>query len=264
MIKEKENFEPQSNFDLTFCFQAIIIIEESIEKLNYIGNFTYSNSAQTMSKSIGLQIDKLMKRQQELEKKFEELILEKTLKVELVDQSNIDKLVQQIQVCAEDLKISTNNICKSLAENPDIPINLKKAKDDKNLIKNILENIKGDLVSSSFTMFSLIKEEIRRNNLNIEEQRKNEMNLFERLRKLNEDLTKEQLEYDKDQKNLNNKLSNKKKELSKAKMESKFVKEFRHKELEALQDLKETNFEEYEVNLKLNIDEKQKEKVIFS
>jgi hypothetical protein len=262
MHKDKNNNDyPGPAFDLTFCFEALIILEESIEKLNYIGNFTYSNSAQTMSKSIGQQIDKLMKRQQELEKEFEELIIEKTSKIELVDQAKIDKLVMQIQKCAEDLKISTNNICKSLAENPDIPLNLKKAKDDKNLIKNKLENIKGDLVSCSFTMFDNIKEEIRRNNTNIEEQRRTEMNLFERLRKLNEDLIKEQIEYEKDQKNLNNKLANKKKELAKAKMESKFVKEYRYKELGALQNLKETNFNDNELNLQKYIEEKLKEKV---
>lgn len=263
MQKDKEIIIDQTGptFDLTFCFEALIILDESIDKLNYIGNFTSSNSAQTMSKSIGQQIDKLMRRQQELEKEFEGLIYEKTQKTELVDQVKIDKLVAQIQKCAEDLKISTNNICKSLAENPDIPLNLKKAKDDKNLIKIKLENIKGDLVSCSFTMFDNIKEEIRRNNTNIEEQRRTEMHLFERLRRLNEDLQKEQTEYEKDQKNLNNKLVLKKKELAKAKMESKFVKEYRYKELEALQNLKENNFEDYEINLQKQIEEKLAEKV---
>ena len=41
----------------------------------------------------------------------------------------------QLLVYFHQLKKSTNNICKSLAENPDIPKNLDKAKEDKNKIK---------------------------------------------------------------------------------------------------------------------------------
>jgi hypothetical protein len=259
--------EPQkiggAAIDLTFCYESLVVLDEAIKKLDYIGNCTYSNSAHTMSKSIGLQIDKLMKHQQELEKEFERLIKEKTSKVELVDQESINELVGRIQTCAEDLKLSTNNICKSLAENPDIPLNLKKAKDDKNMIKIKLDNIKDDFICGSFTMFDNIKNEILRNNVNIEEQRKIEMSLFERLRRLNEDLSKEQIEYDKDQKNLNNKLANKKKELAKTKMESNIVREYRFKELDALKTLKESNFDDSEINLLKEIDDKTKEKVKF-
>lgn len=262
--KDKDKDKEQESgplIDLTFCFEAMIIIEEALNKLNFIGTYTYSNSANAMSKSIGQQIDRLMRHQQELEKKFEELILEKTSKVDLVDQAKIMELTDKIQKCAKDLKDSTNNICKSLAENPDIVVNLDKAKDDKELIKINLEKIKQDLINGNFNEFNNILERIKVNNINIEELRKKEMSLFERLRKLNEDLAKEEQEYIKDSKHLNNKLVIAKKELAKTKMEMNIQRDYRKGYLEALKNLKETNFRDSELHLQKEIEDKNQEKV---
>lgn len=249
--------------DLTFCFEAMITIEEALNKLNFIGTYTYSNSANAMSKSIGQQIDRLMKHQQELEKKFEELIVEKTSQVDLVDQAQIVELTDKIQKCAKDLKDSTNNICKSLAENPDIVQNLDKAKQDKELVKGNLEKIKVDLINGNFNEFNAILERIKINNINIEDLRKKEMNLFERLRKLNEDLAKEEQEYIKDSKHLNNKLVIAKKELAKTKMEVNILRDYRKSELDALKNLKFQNFNDAENQFQKEIQEKNKEKVMI-
>jgi hypothetical protein len=260
--KDKDSKEEPA-IDLTFCFEAIIIIEEALNKLNYIGNYTYSNSANVMSKSIGQQIDNKMKRQQELEKEFEDLIKEKWSMTELVDQEEINELIKRIGKCAEDLKASTNNICKSLAENPDIPANLKKAKEDKNIITNKLNDIKEDLISGNLKKFNDIIEEINMNSIKIEEKRKREMQLFEQLKKLNDDLAKEEAEYIKDSKNLNNRLVAEKKKLAKTKMEENIFKEYRKNELDALKSLKEFNFKENDLKLTKDIDDKLKEKVKY-
>ena len=66
--------------DLTFCFQAGIILNEALKKAEYIGAFTVSNSKSAMSKMIGIQIDNKLKKQQEFEKKFQSLISEKAKK----------------------------------------------------------------------------------------------------------------------------------------------------------------------------------------
>jgi hypothetical protein len=262
--KDKDKEETGPLIDLTFCFESMIVIEEALNKLNFIGTYTYSNSAaNAMSKSIGQQIDRLMRHQQELEKQFEELILEKTSKVDLVDQSKIMELTDKIQKCAKDLKDSTNNICKSLSENPDIVLNLDKAKDDKKLIENNLERIKIDLINGNFLEFTNILERIKINSINIEELRKKEMSLFERLRKLNEDLTKEEQEYIKDSSLLNKKLVIAKKELAKTKMEVNILRDYRKNELEALQNLKETNFRDAEMHLQKEIEDKNNEKVKY-
>ena len=122
--------------DLTFCYQAGIILNEALKKAEYIGAFTVSNSKSAMSKMIGIQIDNKLKKQQEFEKKFQSLISEKAQKVNLIEEEEINRLNDEIKVCAEELKSSTNDIIKTLSENPDIPKNLIKAKRDQKILIN--------------------------------------------------------------------------------------------------------------------------------
>ena len=75
--------------DLTFCYQAGIILNEALKKAEYIGAFTVSNSKSAMSKMIGIQIDNKLKKQQEFEKKFQSLISEKAQKVNLIEEEEI-------------------------------------------------------------------------------------------------------------------------------------------------------------------------------
>lgn len=258
--KDKEENQ-EAGIDLTFCFEAIVVLEEAMRKLNYIGNYTYSNSANVMSNSIGQQIENKMKLQRELEKKFEELIVDKSSKTELLEEEKINQLIKHIQLCAGELKKSTNDICKSLSENPDIPMNLKKAKDDKNIILSKVSEIKEDLINGNFNKFEQILKEIERNSINIEEKRTREMELFEELRKLNDVLAKEEADYLKDTKNLEARLLAEKKKLAKTKMEENIFKDYRKNQLDALKTLKKTNFKDDETNMEKEIQDKNKEKV---
>ena len=70
--------------DLTFCFQANIILNEAMKKAEYIGAFTTSNSKNAMSKVIGNQIYNKLKKQEEFEKVFQNLIAEKAKKINLI------------------------------------------------------------------------------------------------------------------------------------------------------------------------------------
>jgi hypothetical protein len=259
--KDKKEKEEAENADLLFCFEAIVILEEALSKLNYIGNYTYSNSANVMSNSIGQQIENKMKLQRELEKTFEGLIQDKSSKTELLEEKKINELVGQIQKCAIDLKKSTNDICKSLSENPDIPVNLKKSKEDKNVIISKINDVKGDLVNGSFEKFGLILSEIEKNSIKIDDKRAREMYLFEELRKLNDVLAKEESDYIKDTKNLENRLISEKKKLAKTKMEESIFKDYRANQVEALKTLKKTNFKDDQLNMDRKIIEKNKEKV---
>ena len=49
-------------------------------------------------------------------------------KINLIQEEEINKLNEEIKACAENLKISTNDISKTLMEMPDIPKNLLKEK----------------------------------------------------------------------------------------------------------------------------------------
>ena len=142
--------------DLTFCFQANIILNEALKKAEYIGAFTTSNSKNAMSKVIGAQIYNKLKKQEEFEKVFQSLIAEKGQKVNLIEEDEINRLNEEIKKCAENLKISTNDISKTLMEMPDIPKNLLKAKRDQKIMINDLKKLPPDLLIGKLNNFEKI------------------------------------------------------------------------------------------------------------
>ena len=224
--KQNEDNDKPSN-DLVFCYEAIITLNLIIDELDYVGKYTSSHSAGVMSKSIGQQIESLMKKQQVLEKDFESLIKEKTGKINLIDENEINDLTNQISKTAELLRNSTNNICKSLAENPNIPNNLIKAIANKEKFKAKFIQIRNKLYEGSFEMFKQMVENIKKNNINIREKRETEMNLFFQVRALNEKLSSEENEFNQDKKKLSIRLTNDKKQLAKVKMEEKLLSDYR-------------------------------------
>lgn len=246
--------------DLTFCFQSQVILQEELKKIEYIGTYTVSNSKGAMSKMIGSQIYNKLQNQEELEKHFEELIIEKSSKVDLVEEEDINRLNKEINKCAEELKESTNSICKTLAENPDIPKNLIKAKRDQKLLLNDLQKIQEDLVNGKFDNYNIINTNIINKKINIDDLRKDEMKLFRELKKLNEDLAKEEADYNKDQAEMNQSLFRMKKLLAKTKLEENIFIDYQKNHIFALNDLHQSNFREEESKMRKEIEDKRKER----
>ena len=246
--------------DLTFCFQAGIILNEALKKAEYIGAFTVSNSKSAMSKMIGIQIDNKLKKQQEFEKKFQSLISEKAKKVNLIQEEEINKLNEEIKLCAEELKISTNDICKTLEENPDIPKNLIKAKRDQKIMINDLKKFQGDFIIGKLNNFNQIIDSYVSQKINIDDLRKEEMKYFRQLKVLNENLSKEEADYNKDQVEMNQNLLRMKKLLAKTKLEENIFYQYEENHIKALSALHESNFREEERKMRREIEEKEKEK----
>ena len=259
--KNKDNKdEEELPIDLTFCFQAGIILDEALKKAEYIGAFTVSNSKSAMSKMIGIQIFNKLKKQQEFEKKFQNLILEKGKKINLIEEEEINKLNEEIKICAEELKSSTNDICKTLSENPDIPKNLIKAKRDQKIMINDLKKFHGDFVIGKLNNFEEVIESYKNQRINIDDLRREEMKYFKQLKILNENLSKEEADYNKDQLEMNQSLLRMKKLLAKTKLEENIFYQYEENHIKALSALHESNFREEEKKMRREIEEKEKEK----
>jgi hypothetical protein len=246
--------------DLTFCYQAGIILNECLKKAEYIGAYTVSNSKSAMSKMIGIQIDNKMKKQQEFKIKFENLISEKAKKINLIQEEEINKLNEEINICAEELKSSTNDICKTLSENPDIPKNLIKAKRDQKIMINDLKKFQGDFVIGKLNNFEEIINSYISQRINIDDLRRKEMDLFKELKVLNENLSKEEADYNKDQLEMNQSLLRMKKLLAKTKLEENIFYQYEENHIKALSALHESNFKEEENKMRREIEEKEKER----
>ena len=259
--KNKDDKELEDTpVDLTFCFQAGIILNEALKKAEYIGAFTVSNSKSAMSKMIGIQIDNKLKKQQEFEKKFQNLISEKAKKINLIQEEEINKLNEEIKLCAEELKSSTNDICKTLEENPDIPKNLIKAKRDQKIMINDLKKFQPDFVICKLNNFNQVIESYESQKINIDDLRKDEMKYFKQLKVLNENLSKEEADYNKDQIEMNQSLLRMKKLLAKTKLEENIFYQYEENHIKALSALHEYNFKEEEKKMRRENEEKEKEK----
>ena len=250
--------------DLTFCFQANIILNDSLKKAEYIGAYTTSNSKNAMSKVIGKQIYNKLKKQEELEKVFQNLIAEKAKKVNLIQEEEINKLNEEIKQCAEELKLSTNNISKTLMEMPDFSKNLLKAKRDQKIMINDFKKFQGDFVIGKLNNFEKIITSYINQRINIDDLHKEEMKFFKQLKVLNENLSKEEANYNKDQLEMNHSLLRMKKNLAKTRLEEQIFKQYEINHIKALSALHESNFKEEEGKLKREIDEKEKEKAKIS
>ena len=250
--------------DLTFCFQANIILNDSLKKAEYIGAYTTSNSKNAMSKVIGNQIYNKLKNQEELEKDFQNLIEEKAKKVNLIQEEEINKLNEEIRQCAEKLKLSTNNISKTLMEMPDFSKNLLKAKRDQKIMINDFKKFQGDVVIGKLNNFEKIITSYINQRINIDDLHKEEMKFFKQLKVLNENLSKEEANYNKDQLEMNHSLLRMKKNLAKTRLEEQIFKQYEINHINALSALHESNFKEEESKLKREIDEKEKEKTKIS
>ena len=246
--------------DLVFCFQTNIILQDCLKKADYIGQYTVSNSKGAMSKMIGSQIDNKLKNQQELEKKFDDLIKEKTSKVDLVEEDAINELNRKINECAEELKLSTNSIVKTLAENPDIPKNLLKAKRDQKILITDLEKFKDDFVIGKLNGFNALVESYINKKINIDNLRKEEMKYFRELKQLNENLAKEENDYNKDQAEMNQNLFRMKKLLAKTKLEENMFIDYETNHINALSALHLSNFKEEENKMRKEIEDKNNER----
>ena len=259
--KNKDDKEQEElPVDLTFCFQAGIILNEALKKAEYIGAFTVSNSKSAMSKMIGEQIDKKLKNQEEYEKKFQSLISEKAKKTNLIDEQEINRLNEEIKSCAEDLKSSINDISKTLSENPDIPKNLLKAKRDQKIMINDLKKLHGDFIIGKLNNFGQIIDSYEKQRINIDDLRKEEMKYFRQLKALNENLSKEEADYNKDQLELEQSKFRMKKLLAKTKLEENIFYQYEENHIRALSDLHVSNFREEERKMRREIEEKEKEK----
>ena len=188
------------------------------------------------------------------------MIIEKTSKVALVEEEDINKLNAEINKYAEELKSSTNSICKTLDENPDIPKNLIKAKRDQKIMTTDLSRFFDDFILGKLNNFNSVIENYNNKKINIDSLRKEEMKYFRELKQLNENLAKEEADYNKDQVEMNQNLLRMKKLLAKTKLEENLFIEYQKNQIAALSALHKSNFKEEENKMRKEIKDKEDEK----
>ena len=125
---------------------------------------------------------------------------------------------------------------------------------------NDLKKFQGDFVIGKLNNFEEIINSYISQRINIDDLRKEEMNFFKQLKVLNENLSKEEADYNKDQLEMNQSLLRMKKLLAKTKLEENIFYQYEENHIKALSALHESNFKEEENKMRREIEEKEKER----
>jgi hypothetical protein len=109
------------------------ILEDTTEKLSFLDSITPDilQHRDELSKFIGDEIARTLLEQKNLEKRYEILIEQRAAMKGMVNKNKYKEVQEEIQDVSRALKESTNNLVRSLKDNPNISGNLIKVQRDR-------------------------------------------------------------------------------------------------------------------------------------
>jgi len=122
------------------CERIIAILEDTTEKLSFLDSITPDilQHRDELSKFIGDEIARTLLEQKKLEKRYEELIEQRASMKGMVNKIRYKEVQDEIHDVSRALRESTNNLVRSLKENPNISGNLIKVHRDRNELNDVL------------------------------------------------------------------------------------------------------------------------------
>ena len=180
--------------------RIIAIVEDATEKLGFLDSITPDvlQHRDELSKFIGDEISKAMSGQKDLEREYERLIEERAAMKGMVNKSKYKVVQEAIQDVSRALRESTNNLVRSLKENPNVSGNLIKVARDRTELHDLLLRCNQELRDRGtfHTIMHKVDEE-RNSRLRLDDLKIREKSLRETVTKLEEQLTNEQKSFQK-------------------------------------------------------------------
>jgi len=120
--------------------RIISILEDTTEKLKFLDSITPDilQHRDELSKFIGDEIARTLQEQKNLEQRYEELIAHRASMKGMANKNKYKEVQEEIQDVSRALRESTNNLLRSLKENPNISGNLIKVQRDRTEFNDIL------------------------------------------------------------------------------------------------------------------------------
>lgn len=120
--------------------RVIAILEDTTEKLSFLDSITPDilQHRDELSKFIGDEIARTMSEQNALEKRYERLIEQRSAMKGMVNKSKYKEIQEDIQDVSRALRESTNNLVRSLKENPNVSGNMIKVQRDRTELHDLL------------------------------------------------------------------------------------------------------------------------------
>ena len=146
-----------------------------------------------LSKFIGDEIARTLLEQKNLEKKYEELIEQRAVMKGMVNKNKYKEIQDEIQDVSRALRESTNNLVRSLKENPNISGNLIKVQRDRTELNDVLLRCIQELRDrGKYTTITHKVDEENNARIRFQQLKQREKSLRETVAKLKESLNEEQ------------------------------------------------------------------------
>jgi len=104
------------------------VLKRTLDKLSLVGVITVDPAvqAQELTQSVGEEISRMIEQQKQLEKRFEELVSAQHVLRNLPNKSKLRENQAELQLVAEQLRMSTKQLCRNLKDNPNVAENMAK------------------------------------------------------------------------------------------------------------------------------------------
>jgi hypothetical protein len=128
--------------EISYCEseRIIAILEDGVEKLSFLGSLTTDvlQHRDELSKFIGEEIQRTMNEQSALEQRYEQLIEQRAAMKGTHNKAKYKEVQDEIQDISRALRESTNNLVRSLKENPNVSGNLIKVQRHRTELHDLL------------------------------------------------------------------------------------------------------------------------------
>ncbi len=175
--------------------RIISILDDAIEKLSFLDSITPDvlQHRDELSKFIGDEISKTMAEQRRLEKRYKDLVEERAFMKGMVNKSKYKEVQEEIQNVSRALRESTNNLVKSLKENPNVSGNMIKVQRDRTELSDLMLRCVQEIRERGFfkTLIHKVDEETA-SKIRFQHLKTKEKELREAVLRLQESLTEEQ------------------------------------------------------------------------
>jgi hypothetical protein len=127
--------------------RIVAILEDAVEKLSFLDSITPDvlQHRDELSKFIGDEIKRTMDEQRALEARYEELIETRAAMKGMHNKNKYKEVQEEIEDISRALKDSTNNLVRSLKENPNVSGNLIKVQRDRTELRDLFVRVNQEL-----------------------------------------------------------------------------------------------------------------------
>mmetsp|Transcript_25156 Transcript_25156/g.25357 ORF Transcript_25156/g.25357 Transcript_25156/m.25357 type:complete len:419 (+) Transcript_25156:140-1396(+) len=225
--------EPEEKFDAVEAERIISILDDTTEKLSFLDSITPDvlQHRDELSKFIGDEIARTMNEQKALEARYEELIEQRAAMKGMVNKTKYKEIQEEIQDVSRALRESTNNLVRSLKENPNVSGNLIKVQRDRMELRDLLMRCVQELRDhGTYHAITYKVDEENNARLRFQQLRSREKGLREAVSKLEETLQQEQYAFQKQVSEQKQAISQLKEELQNVKGSTSIDARFKKKE----------------------------------